>query len=74
MNNETQKLTLFVPFDLMPESESWGIGNTYRAKVVLKQISTVENGALFELIDASSLEPGDSSKRRYITDGGYMKI
>lgn len=68
-----KKSIITIPFEVLPESRSWQIGRSYRAKVVLRQIGMAEQGADFEVIDATSLEPEDKSKRHYLTDGGYLK-
>lgn len=72
MDNETNELE--IPFDILPEAEQWKVGQTYRIKAVIKQTGASETGATFEIVDATSLEPGDKGKRRFMTEGGYLKM
>lgn len=67
------KETIFIPFDKLPEGRLWEVGRSYRVKAVLRQVGTLENGATFEVVDATSLEPEDKGKRHYLTEGGYVK-
>ena len=64
-----------IPFSLLPEGRYWKVGQTYRAKLVLRQVGTGEQDAMYEIVDASSLEVGDASKSRFLrSEGGYVKI
>lgn len=66
---------VYIPFELLPEGKTWVNGRNYRLKMVLRQSSSDEYGATFEIVDATSLEPIDSEVRTTITsDGGYMKM
>ena len=47
---------MYIPFELLGDAQHWEVGQTYRIKVVVKQKSLDENGAEFEIVDASSLE------------------
>ena len=67
------KQIIEIPFEVLPESRHWTVGKAYRVKVVLRQTGVSESGALFELVDANSMEPNDAGKRKYLTEGGYMK-
>ena len=70
----TEKTTVYLPFDVLSDSKSWSVGTAYRVKLVLKQTSVSEDGASFEVIDASSREPNDKEKKRFLTsEGGYIK-
>ena len=60
----------FVPFDILPESRDWRVGRTYRTKMVMKQVGMNEHGANFDVVDATSLEPKDSRKRFFLSEGG----
>lgn len=72
-HQEESKPTISIPFTLLPEGRFWEVGRSYRVKAVLRQVTTSELGASFELVDATSLEPEDKGKRHYLTDGGYTK-
>ena len=64
-----------IPFTLLPEGRYWKVGQTYRAKLVLRQVSTGEEDATYEVVDASSLEVGDASKGKFLrSEGGYVKV
>ena len=64
---------MFVSFDLLPEARDWKVGKTYRVKMVLKQTSESEEGASFDIVDASSLEPAERGKSYFMTEGGTLK-
>lgn len=72
-DEESDKPLVFIPYELVPESMHWKSGNNYRVNAVLKQIGTSKEGALFELVDAYSLEPDDKGKRKYLlsSEGSY---
>lgn len=70
---EELKNTIFIPFEKLPEGRLWEVGRAYRVKTVLRQVGTKEDGAEFEVVDATSLEPEDKGKRHYLTEGGYTK-
>lgn len=61
-----------ITFDKLPEAKDWKVGKAYRVKVVLRMTGSDEDGATFEVVDANSLEPTDKSKRRYLSEGGYI--
>jgi len=63
----------YLSFDKLPESKTWQVGKAYRVKVVLRQTGSDENGATFEVVDATSMEPADKHKQRFLSDGGYFK-
>lgn len=63
----------YIKFDKLPEAKDWRVGQAYRCKVVLKQVGSDENGATFEIVDATSMEPTDKGKQRWLSDGGYFK-
>ena len=69
----SDKPLVFIPYEFVPESKQWKVGNNYRVTAVLKQIGTSKEGALFELADAYSLEPDDKGKRKYLlsSEGSY---
>lgn len=69
-----EKEELYIPFNMMPEGRMWKVGQTYRVKLVVKQTSVNEDGAEFEIVDATSLEPVDKRNRVYMTEGGYIKL
>lgn len=69
MSDYVKRIT-FVPFDVLPEAREWKVGKVYRTKMVLKQVGMDENGANFEVIDATSLETRDIHKRYYLSDSG----
>ena len=63
------KSTIYIPFEYLPEARDWRVGQVYRAKMVLRQRSLTEEGASFEIVDATSLEDRDRRKR-ISSDGG----
>lgn len=70
---EDPKPTLFLPFEILPEGRHWKMNNAYRVKLVLRQVGLREDGATFEVVDATSLETSDRSKRAFYSDGGVLK-
>ena len=60
----------FIPYDKLPEARDWRVGRTYRAKLVMKQTGMTEQGAAFDVQDATSLEPNEARKRYFLSDGG----
>lgn len=64
-----------IPYGVLPESRDWRPGKTYRVKAVVKQTGSNEDGADFEIVDATSLESSDSSNRRkyFLSDGGSYR-
>lgn len=63
-----------IPYDTLPEARDWRVGKTYRAKTVLRQVGSHEDGAEFELVDATSLESQDKGRQRYfLSDGGSYR-
>lgn len=72
---ESIKPRITVPFELLPEGKVWKVGQTYRIRAVLKQVSTGEQDATYELIDTTSLESGDAGATRFLrSEGGRIKI
>jgi len=63
------KPTVYIPFGHLPEARDWRVGQVYRTKLVLKQISLDEDGATFEIVDATSLE-GDRKVRPVLNSEG----
>lgn len=63
-------MSTFVPYEKLPESRDWRVGQTYRTKMVLKQTGLDEQGANFEVVDATSLEPIDQANQHFMSDGG----
>lgn len=68
-----QKPKLYLPYDVLPEGQNWRVGQSYRVKIVLRQVGVKERGADFEVVDATSMEPADKASRKWLTEGGYMK-
>ena len=62
-----------LPFHLLPEGQSWRIGQSYRVRVVLKQLSKHEGHAEFEIVDATSLETPDKGSRHISTNEGVLR-
>lgn len=60
----------YIPYDVLPEAREWRIGRTYRVKMVMKQLSQDEKGANFEIVDSTSLEPGEARRRAFLSDSG----
>jgi len=60
---------IYITFDRLPEAVNWKIGQAYRVKTVLRQISSDEEGAIFQIVDATSMEPVDRDplRRKYST-------
>lgn len=70
MNN----FPITITHDKLPDSKDWKVGETYRVKMVLKQVASREDSAEFEIVDASSLEPNDKAKRKFLlSEGGMIK-
>lgn len=65
-------MSTFVPFEKLPESRDWRVGQTYRAKMVLKQTGLDDYGANFDVVDATSLEPNDRANQHFLSDGGML--
>lgn len=69
-----EKPMIHLPFEVLAEGKHWKVGQAYRVKLVLRQTNLGEDGALFEVLDASSLEPDDKAKKRFLaTEAGIMK-
>ena len=64
---------VYIPFEVLPEGQYWKVNSAYRVKLVLRQVSLDENGASFEVVDATSLESDDRGKRHFYSDGGVLK-
>ncbi len=69
MNNTT----FHIPHDLLPEAKTWSVGKIYRVRLVLRQVSSHEHGADFEIVDANSLESEDKGRRYFTTESGIIK-
>ena len=66
---------IHISFELLPEGKHWRVGQAYRTRIVLKQIATGENDATYEVVDATSLEPADSDRSRFLrSEGGKIRI
>ena len=65
-----EKNITFIPYDKLPEARDWRVGRIYRVKMVIKQVAQMENGANFEVEDATSLEQNEARKRAFISDSG----
>lgn len=73
MSQETSKSTISLSFDILPDSRHWAVNSVYRVKLALRQVGLSEEDATFEVVDASSLEPDDKAKKRFLTtEGGYL--
>lgn len=59
-----------IPYEKLPEAREWRVGQTYRTKMVLKQVGQTEHGADFDVVDATSLEPIDQANQHFLSDGG----
>ena len=67
------KPTVYIPFEKLPEAKDWKVGQAYRIKSVLRQTGSDENGATFEIVDATSMEPADKGKQRWLSESGFFK-
>ena len=67
---EMPQTPTYIPYGVLPEAREWRVGRTYRTKMVMKQIGQTERGANFDVVDATSLEPNESRKRYFLSDGG----
>ena len=67
------KSKIFVPFDKLPEGRNWQVGQSYRVRLVLRQVGIEENGATYEVVDATSLEREDKGRRYYTSENGSLK-
>jgi hypothetical protein len=67
-----KKNSIHIPYEILPESRNWKPGHSYRTKMVLKQTGTDENGAMFEAMDATSLEPHEA-RRQFLSDSGTLR-
>lgn len=69
-----EKPVAHIPYSTLPEAKDWRVGKTYRTKTVLRQVGAHENGAEFEIVDATSLESDDKVRQRYfLSDGGSYR-
>ena len=73
MDTLPEKTEVEIPFATLPEGQSWKVGQAYRVKVVLRMTGQDEDGATFEIVDATSLEPTDKANRKWLSEGGYLK-
>lgn len=64
------KDSIFVPFDKLPEAKNWQMGSNYRTRFLLKQTGLSEQGATFDVVDASSLELRDKANEAFMSEGG----
>lgn len=66
---------MIIPFEILPEAKSWQVGKTYRVKMVLRQTGMDEQGATFDILDASSLDTADIPGRRkwFLSDSGSLR-
>ena len=60
---------IYIPFDELAEGRNWKIGQIYRIKAVLRQVGADEDGATYQIVDATSLER-DGKRRFFNSDGG----
>ena len=67
------KKPVFISHDHLPESSNWKVGQSYRVRLVLRQTGLQEDGATFEVVDATSLEREDKGRRYYTSDSGTLK-
>ena len=72
--NKDYTPTIHIPFTALEESRHWKVGQAYRVKAVLRQVSMDEDGAVFELVDVTSLDSSAKEKRFFYSDGGVLKI
>ncbi|MCK9370412.1 hypothetical protein M0R04_10930 [Candidatus Dojkabacteria bacterium] len=72
--SEEMKPVVYIPYDRLTAGKDWEIGQTYRIKLIVKQKTKDEDGAMFEIIDASSLEmPGRKERAEIHSDSGTYK-
>ena len=75
MSEHTERPQVHIPFEVLPEGRHWRVGQSYRVRVVLRQVNTGEDGASYEVVDATSLESADSSRGKFLrSEGGYVKV
>lgn len=67
------KSKIFVSFDKLPEGRNWKLGQSYRVRLVLKQVGLEEEGSTYEVVDATSLEREDKGRRYYTSENGSLK-
>ena len=67
------KMPIHLNYETLPEAHSWNVGKNYRVKLVLRQTGSSENGADFEVVDATSLEDSDKGHRFFLSEGGSYK-
>lgn len=68
-----EKPIVHIPFDILPEGQHWQVGKSYRVRLVLRQTGTYEKGAMYEIVDATSLEPADKGRRYFMSESGSIK-
>jgi hypothetical protein len=61
---------IFLPYEVLPDAKEWRVGKNYRTKMVVKQTGMSEQGANFNVVDATSLELRDKAKAHFLSDGG----
>lgn len=62
-----------ISFDHLPEARDWKVGKKYHVKMVLKQVGMNEDGAEFEVVDATSMEDRAHKVKRFLSgDGSYF--
>ena len=67
------KQTVFISYDKLPEGRDWKVGQSYRVRLVLRQVSQHEEGCTYEVVDATSLEPADKGRRYYTSENGSIR-
>lgn len=74
-SDHTKRPQVSIPFEILPEGRFWKVGQSYRVRVVLRQVTTGEDSATYEVIDATSMESADSSRGKFLrSEGGYVKV
>ena len=64
---------VFISHDHLPESRNWQVGKSYRVRLVLRQTGLQEEGATFDVVDATSPEREDKGRRYYTSENGSLK-
>ena len=62
----SDKPRIYLPFESLEEAKHWEVGQSYVVKMVLRQTSLDENGASFEVVDATSMESKDRARRKFL--------
>jgi len=74
MEHIESKPYIYLPFEMLPEGKDWKVGKAYRVKLVLKQSGMQEEGANFEVVDATSLEPNEKGRRYITSESGAIRV